>query len=71
MSLLDLFRKDEVIGAKVLVCALATGFDDLLDGDHEVYRQYYPATSKAIFLVFRPYQAVLDRALMLSTCFAM
>lgn len=49
MSLFDLFRKDEVIGAKVLVCALQTGFDDLLEQDHEVYRQYYPATSKAIF----------------------
>jgi hypothetical protein len=49
MSLLDLFRKDEVIGAKVLVCALETRFVDLLKEDSEVYRQYYPATATAIF----------------------
>ena len=41
MGILDLFRKDEVRGAKVLVCALDNRFDDLLKKDSEVYGRYY------------------------------
>jgi hypothetical protein len=50
MSILDLFRKDkdEVRGAKVLVCALDNGFDDLLKADAEVYGRYYRATTAAV-----------------------
>ena len=51
MGILDLFRKHEVVGAKVLVCALETHFDDLLKLDAEAYRRYYPATETAIFPV--------------------
>jgi hypothetical protein len=61
MSLLDLFRKDEVIGAKVLVCALDAGFDGLLKGDHEVYRQHYPATSTAIFPSIQALSAAIQQ----------
>jgi hypothetical protein len=49
MGILGLFRKDEIIGAKVLVCALETRFDDLLKGDSEAYMRHYPATDTAIF----------------------
>jgi hypothetical protein len=51
MGILDLFRKDrdEVPGAKVLVCALDNRFDDLLKGDSEVYARYYRATTTAVF----------------------
>ena len=40
MGILDLFRKtkDEVHGARVLVCAVDSRFDDLLKIDSEVYR---------------------------------
>jgi hypothetical protein len=47
MGVLDLFRKnrDEVNGAKVLVCAIDNRFDDLLKGDSEIYLRYYRATT--------------------------
>ena len=48
MRILDLFRKDEVLGAKVLVCALDNRFDDLLKGDSEVYGRYYRATTTTV-----------------------
>ncbi len=47
MGIFDLFRKDEVLGAKVLVCALDNRFDDVLKGDSEVYGQYYRATTSS------------------------
>ncbi len=50
MGILDLFRKtkDEVHGARVLVCTVDSRFDDLLKTDSEVYRQYYRATTSAV-----------------------
>lgn len=45
MGLLDAFRKDEVVGAKVLVCALGAKFDDLRKSDEKVYKRFYPATT--------------------------
>ena len=60
MGILDLFRKgkDEVQGARVLVCALDNRFDDLLKGDSEVYGRYYRATTAA---VLPSIQALLGR----------
>ena len=49
MGILDLSHKDEVRGAKVLVCALDNRFDDLLKGDAEVYGRYYRATTTTVF----------------------
>jgi hypothetical protein len=49
MGILDLFRKDEVIGAKVLVCSLDTRFDEFLNGDAGVYRHHYRATTTNVF----------------------
>jgi hypothetical protein len=48
MGILDFFRKDEVVGTKVLVCALETRFEDFLKEDSDVYRRYYPATTTEI-----------------------
>jgi hypothetical protein len=48
MGILDLFRKDEVFGAMVLVCALDKRFDGLLQEDSQVYGQYYRSTSTAV-----------------------
>jgi hypothetical protein len=60
MGILDLFRKnrDEVKGAKVLVCALDNRFDDLLKGDSEIYGRYYRATTT---LVLPSIQMLLGR----------
>jgi hypothetical protein len=50
MGILDLFRKnsDEVRGAKALVCAVDSRFDDFLKADSEVYGHYYSATTAAV-----------------------
>jgi hypothetical protein len=52
MGILDLFRKDkdrdEVHGAKVLVCTLDNRFDHLLKEDSEIYGRYYRATTAAV-----------------------
>ena len=45
MGLFDAFRKDEVVGAKVLVCALGAKFDDLRKNDERIYKRFYPATT--------------------------
>jgi len=45
MGLLDAFRKDEVTGTKVLVCALGSKFDDLRNADERKYKRFYPATT--------------------------
>ena len=50
MGILDLFRKskDEVRGAKVLVCSLDGRFEDLLREDSEIYRAYYRDTNNEV-----------------------
>jgi hypothetical protein len=50
MGILDLFRRsrDEVKGAKVLVCALDNRFDHLLKEDAEVYGRSYRATTTVV-----------------------
>lgn len=60
MGILDLFRKnrDEVHGAKVLVCALDNRFNDLLKEDSEIYGEYYRATTT---MVLPSIQALLGR----------
>lgn len=49
MGLFDSFRKDEVVGSKVLVCQLGTKFDEHLKSDLRVYKRFYPAASSATF----------------------
>jgi len=60
MGILDLFRKDkdEVHGAKVLVCAVDNRFGDLLKADSEVYGRYYRATTTDVLPTI---QALLRR----------
>lgn len=60
MGILDLFRKnkDEVHGARVLVCAVDSRFAELLKEDSEIYGRYY----RAITTVVLPgIQALLER----------
>lgn len=47
MGLLDAFRKDEVTGTKVLVCALGPKFEDARKNDEKIYKRYYPASTSA------------------------
>lgn len=48
MGLLDSFRKDEVSGTKVLVCALGAQHEDLRKNDERFYRRFYPNTTSAV-----------------------
>lgn len=45
MGLFDAFKKDEVTGTKVLVCAFGGAFDDLRKNDERIYKRFYPATT--------------------------
>jgi hypothetical protein len=47
MGLFDAFRKDEVVGAKALVCALGNSFEELRKNDERIYKRRYPATTSA------------------------
>ena len=49
MSLFDAFKKEEVVGTKVLVCALDARFQPLLNSDSQQYKRLYPATSASVF----------------------
>ena len=57
MGIFDAFRKDEVVGSKVLVCQLGTGqgtgvqskFDEQVKSDLRVYKRFYPAAASATF----------------------
>jgi len=53
MGIFDAFRKDEVIGTKVLVCQfgpdLRPKFDEHLKSDLRVYQRFYPSASSAMF----------------------
>ena len=45
MGLFDSFRKEEVVGTKVLVAALDARFNDAMNSDSNQYRRVYPATT--------------------------
>ena len=53
MGIFDAFRKEEVIGTRVLVGQLGSGqgtrFDEELKSDLRVYKRFYPAASSAVF----------------------
>jgi hypothetical protein len=50
MGLRSLFAKDEVVGSRVLVCALGNKFEGLVGNDGEIYKKFYQSTTKAQFL---------------------
>jgi hypothetical protein len=49
MGILDIFRKDETVGTRVLICAFDSRFEDLMRKDSEAYRSRYPATTATTF----------------------
>lgn len=48
MSLLNIFRRNEVIDCKVLVAGLDSRFEDLILADSAVYKNYYESTSSCL-----------------------
>jgi hypothetical protein len=61
MGLLDAFRKDEVVGAKVLVCALGAKHEDLRKNDERIYKRFYPATTSSVATTIAELQAALTQ----------
>ncbi len=49
MGLFDSFRKEEVVGTKVLVCSLDARFSPVMNSDSQQYRRLYPATTASVF----------------------
>jgi hypothetical protein len=49
MGLFDAFRKEEVTGARVLVCQLGASFDEPLKSDLRVYKRFFPASASLSF----------------------
>jgi hypothetical protein len=49
MGLFDAFRKEEVVGTKVLVCSLDARFNPLMNSDSQQYKRIYPATAANVF----------------------
>ncbi len=50
MGLFDAFKKEEVVGTKILVCTLdGARFQSLLNSDSQQYKRLYPATSANVF----------------------
>jgi hypothetical protein len=49
MGLFDAFRKEEVVGTKVLVCSLDARFSQPMNSDSQQYKRLYPATAAQVF----------------------
>jgi len=64
MGIFDSFRKEEVIGTKVLVGQMGTGqgtrFDEELKSDLRVYKRFYPAASSATFTTVAELRGAID-----------
>jgi hypothetical protein len=52
MGFKDWFRKDEVIGTRVLVCSFSEKIDDNVSNDALVYSRYYSTTVRAVRVAF-------------------
>ena len=61
MGILDLFRRDDITGSKVLVCSLDPKFDDWLRSDGQVYKRFYPSTTWTTFTSIQQLTGALDQ----------
>ena len=61
MGLLDAFRKDEVVGTKVLVSALGAQHEELRKNDERIYKRFYPNTSSFVSTTVAEFQGVLKQ----------
>jgi hypothetical protein len=68
MGIFDAFRKDEVVGSKVLVCQLGSAqgtgvqskFDEHVKSDLRVYKRFYPAAASAAFFSVAELRGAVD-----------
>ncbi len=58
MGLFDSFKKDEVVGTKVVVCALGGNFEDLPKKDEGTYKRFFSTTGLAVATVAELKQAI-------------
>jgi len=49
MGLFDAFKKEEVVGTKVLVCSVDARFSQPMNSDSQMYKRLYPATVANVF----------------------
>lgn len=49
MGILDFFRRDEVVGSRVLVCAIDPRFAELVTTDSQIYQRFYRFTKATLF----------------------
>jgi hypothetical protein len=61
MGLFDAFKKDEVVGTKVVVCALGGSFDDLPKKDEGTYKRFFTTTGLAVTTVAELKQAIAQK----------
>jgi hypothetical protein len=61
MGLLDAFRKDEVAGSTVLVCALGTQHEELRKNDERIYKCFYPKTTSMVATTNAELQSALKQ----------
>ena len=62
MGLFDAFKKEEVVGTKILVCALDARFQPLLNSDSQQYKRLYPTTSANLFAAAPAFTQALAQA---------
>jgi hypothetical protein len=49
LGFMDAFRRDQVVGTRILICATNPKFDELTRYDAEVYQHYYSASTFIVF----------------------
>jgi len=61
MGLLDAFRKDEVVGTKVLVCMLGAQHEELRKNDERIYKRFYPNTTSVAATTIAEFKGALKQ----------
>jgi hypothetical protein len=61
MGIFDAFRKEEVVGSKVLVCQLGNKFDEQIKSDLRVYQRFYSSVTNSTFKSIDELKAALGQ----------
>jgi hypothetical protein len=61
MGIFDVFRKEEVVGSKVLVCQFGNRFDEQIKSDLRVYQRFYPTVVNLTFASIADLKAALSQ----------
>src|SRR5246127_1130524 len=62
MGLFDAFKKEEVVGTKILLCAVDARFQQFLTSDSQQYKRLYPATSANVLPGVSPLTQAIAQA---------